>query len=241
MIKTLYVTQLTNPVHLQFMDYVVTLVSGKNPMALHVKPQFDLLSQKLTELKNIYKSTTANPLSEQILEIDASRDRMLSGIIKIVDGYTYHYSETIETSANLVKKNIQIYGNNITKNDFQTETAKIESIINDFRIKPWLMDASVLLHLADWITELENANNEFKRLYALRTEDYSKLPDENMQSKRVEVNAAYDDLCKYLNSYSVINNTNPDYEEVISGINTYVEQYATLLKQKRSRSKAVNS
>jgi len=166
MIRTLYVTQLTNPVHLQFMDYVVTLVSEKNPTALLVKPQFDLFSQKVTELKNIYKSVTANPLSEQIMEIDARRDQILTAIIKIVEVNTYHYSEIMEASANSLKKNIQVYGNNIVRNDFQTETAKIESIVNDWRTKPELTDAMTALLMADWITELEVTNNEFKRLYA---------------------------------------------------------------------------
>lgn len=234
MIKTFEIRRLTNPVHLQFMDYVVTLVSDKNPTTLNVKPQHDLLSQKLTELKELYKSVQAHPLSEKILEADALRDQYLSGIIRVVDGFTFHYLEATETSANSLKKNIQLYGSNITKNDLQTETAKIESLVNDWRTKPDLTASMNNLKLANWVTELESANNEFKRLYALRTEEYSQMTDETMQSKRKEVNAAYDDLCKFLNSYSVINSSNSNYEVVISGINTYVDQYTTLLKQKRS-------
>src|SRR6185369_9039111 len=133
-----------------------------------------------------------------------------------VDGNTYHYDEHTRVLANLLKKNIQVYGNRMAKDDFQTETAKIESLINDWRTKPELLDAMTTLTMETWIIELENANNEFKRLYALRTDEYSQRTDENMASKRIEVTAAYNDLCKYLNSYAVINSSNPTYELVIS-------------------------
>ncbi len=233
MIKSLQITKLSNPVYVQFMDYVMTLVQDKNPTALQVKPQHDVFSQKVNELKNLYKSVQASSISEKIVEADALRDQILTGIIKIVDGNTYHYQESMRTTSGLLQKNILNYGNNIIRNDYQTETAKIESLVNDWRTKPDLTASMNNLKLTNWITELENANNEFKRLYALRTDEYSQVSDENMQSKRLEVNAAYDNLCKFLNSHSIINNS-PDYDTVISGINTYVDQYATLLKQKRS-------
>lgn len=237
MIKSLQITKLSNPVYLQFMDYVMTLVKDKNPTALQVKPQHDVFSVKVNELKDLYKSVQASSISEKIIEADALRDQILTGIIKIVDGNTYHYQESMRVTSGLLQKNILNYGNNIIRNDYQTETAKIESLVNDWRTKPDLTAAMNTLKLTNWITELENANNEFKKQYALRTDEYSQITDENMQSKRLEVNTAYDNLCKFLNSHSIIN-SNPNYDVVISGINTYVDQYTTLLKQKRSHKKA---
>jgi len=239
MIKTFEIARLTNPLHLQFMDYVVTLVSDKNPTTLNVKPQHDLLTLKVTELKDLYKSVQGSPISEQIIEADALRDQIFTGVVKVVEANTYHYDEHVRVVANLLKNNIRVYGNNIARNDFQTETAKIESLVNDWRTKPELINAMTMLEMINWISELENANNEFKRLYALRTDEYSQKSDETMQGKRIEANAAYNELCKYLNSFSVINSSNPAYEVVISGINAYVDQYSTLLKQRRSRTKVV--
>ena len=241
MINTFSITRLSNPVHLQFMDYVVTLVSDKNPTALNVKPQHDLLSQKVTELKDLYKAVQGSPISEQIIEADALRDQIMTGIVKVVEANTYHYDEHVRVWAHLLKNNIRVYGDNLVRNDFQTETAKIESIANDWRTKPELLNAMTMLEMNEWMIELENANREFKRLYALRTEEISQKSEETMQTKRVEVNAAYTDLCKYLNSFAVINSSNPAYEVVISGINAYVDQYATLLKQKRSRTKVTEN
>lgn len=234
MINTFQLAKLPNPIYVQFMDYVTTLVADKDPVALNVKPQHDLLLLKLAELKSLYKSVQASSFSEKIIEADNWRDQILTGIITMVEAYGYHYKEDWKEAANVLQKNIGIYGSRIAKNDYQTETAKLENLTNDWRTKPEMQKAVNVLEMTEWITELANANNEFKKLYALRTDEYSQRTDENMQSKRIEVNAAYEDLCKFLNSYSVINSSDPVYETVTSGINTYVNQYATLTKQRKS-------
>jgi len=234
MINTFQLAKLPNPIYVQFMDYVAALVTDKDSTALNVKAQHDLLLQKLGELKSLYKSVQASSFSEKIIEADNWRDQILTGIITLVEANSSHYKEDWRAAANVLQKNILIYGTKIAKNDYQTETAKLESLTNDWRTKPELKQATDLLGIADWITELAQANDEFKKLYALRTDEYSQRTDENMQSKRLEVNAAYEDLCKFLNSYAVINSKEAAYEVVISGINTYVNQYATLAKQRRS-------
>src|SRR5438046_2469907 len=124
MINTFSITRLSNPLYVQFMDYIVASVLDKNPMSLNVKPQHDLLTQKVTELKNLYKADQGSPISEQILDADLLRDQILTGIIKVVDGNTYHYDEPTKALANLLKNNIKVYGSNIVRNDLQTETAK---------------------------------------------------------------------------------------------------------------------
>jgi len=237
MITTFSLNRLPNPEYLQFMDYVVTLVADKTPTALHVKPQHDLFKQKVTELKNIFLTAQASPITEQISEADALRDEHMIGIIKVVDGFSYHYDPDMKGSANLLLKNIQLYGRKMVRENLDRETAKIESLVGDWQNKADLVTAVDVLGLISWVTELKNSNNEFKRLYALRNDEYSQRPDQNMESKRIEVNAAYEDLCKFLNSYSVIESSNPDYEVVISGINSYVDHYSTLLKQTRSGKK----
>jgi hypothetical protein len=233
MINTFRLAKLPNPIYVQFMDYVATLVTDKDPVELNVKPQHDLLLQKLAELKSLYKSVQASSFSEKIIEADGWRDQILIGIITLVEANSFHFKEDRRVAAQILQKNIRIYGDRIAKNDYQTETAKLENLTNDWHTKPELQHAVDLLEMGEWIAVLANANNEFKRLYASRTDEYSQRTDQNMQSKRVEVNAAYEDLCKFLNSYAVINSSEAAYEAVASGINAYVDQYATLVKQKK--------
>ena len=237
MIKTFRMYRLPNAEYVQFIDYVVTLVQDKNPTGLNVKTQHDALSLKLTELKNLFQPALASSFTKKLKEANTLRDEILTGLIKMVDANAYHYQKNIRPSANLLQKNIKLYGSNIIRDNFQRETAKIESLVGDWQNKADLVTAVDMLGLISWVTQLKNSNNEFKRLYALRNDEYSQRPEQNMESKRIEVNAAYEDLCKFLNSYSVIESSNPDYEVVISGINSYVDHYSTLLKQTRSGKK----
>src|SRR5204862_2962489 len=101
-------------VYVQLMDYVVSWVEAKDPTAVNVKVQHDAFKQKVLELKEIFKTTQASNFSEPIIQADTWRDQLFQGVVTSVEAKTYHFDPAIRVSADLLKKNLRIYGPKIT-------------------------------------------------------------------------------------------------------------------------------
>jgi hypothetical protein len=233
MIQAINLQNLRNSEFIQFSKDFTSLVNTNNPTALSVRPQYDSMIAKITELESLFKNTISNPITAEMESLDFNRDQAVNGIIAMIDAYGYHYDTVLTEASTVLRNNLKLYGAGIAKENYQSETAIINNLSNDWENKPELANAISTLKLGDWVSQLKSLNQDFSERYLARTQDYATASPENLKSKRAEVMTAYYDLRKFLEAFSTIQSS-PAYDKTVNELNALIEQYNSLLKGRTS-------
>lgn len=234
MIDAIELKNLRNGEYIQFIKDACTLVIANDPVILNIVPQQAALSAKVGELETLFKTTTANPITNELVVLDAQRDQAINGLTAVVKGYTYYFEPDISNAALLLTDNLKLYGSGVAVQNLQAETATITSIVGDWESKPDLAAAVITLHLTDWLTHMKIINDKFTAKYIERTQEYGSASPENLKLKREETNQVYYELRNFLNAYSVINSGNAVYAKNTNELNALIAQYNTLLNNRQS-------
>jgi hypothetical protein len=228
-------THLKSSEFLSFHRATLTIVTQNDPEALQVAVPTAAYSVQIAEFETLFKINAFNPLTVEIKELDQQRDEIFKGIHNLLIANTSHFTPAVRDAAHLLQKDLKKYNSTVAIENYNSETTDLKNIINDWRNKTELQNAAALLGLLDWMTELERLNQLFNSKYIDRNSSYAAQTTENATSKRKQVTAVYDLLCQFLNSYAFLNDS-PAYKTTISQINALIDQYSTMLKQRRAKS-----
>jgi len=228
MINSINLLLLRHAEYLQFMSNFLSLVDSNGPALLNVVAQYNALKAKVGEIQALFKKDRASATTPEIIAYDENRDRDITGISTVIDGFCYYFEPEKADAANLLKNNLKLYGAGIYKQNYVAETALLNEIIADWETKPELAAALSLLGLVDWKNSLKTNNETFNAKYLARTQEYGAASPETVKQKREEAMVLYYDLRKFLEAYATINNT-PLYTKTINELNALIEQYNTLL------------
>ena len=221
---------LRNAEYLQYMKDFAGIINLNNSATLQIDAKLAAFTAKTTELEDLFKKALANDHTKVILELDERRDDALNGIFYFLQGYTFHYEEDKKQNAQLLLKQMAIYGNSISRQNYQSETASINNMIKDFNTETDLKDAVAAFDLKKWIDELEDANTLFNAEYLSRTQEYGDANPDTIKSKREEVNDAYYGLRDRIDALHTLVETPPSpYTKVINQLNALTDQYNVLL------------
>lgn len=229
MINSIPLQTLRNGEFLQFIADVLGIVSLNNPAQLQVNSQFTQLQTEYSALQELFKTDRGNPVTDEILALDIRRDDAVTGMSALVNAYTYHFNPALRNPANVLQANLKLYGAGIARDNYMSETASISSIVGDWKNKAELQAAITTLQLADWLTELEQANTAFNTRYISRTQEMGAASPDNIKLKRVMVANAYYALRDHVDAYFTINQGAEPFAKATNEINALVDQYNALL------------
>lgn len=187
-----------------------------------------------TTIETLFKADKSSSLTAEIADLDARRDTAITGISTLVQAFTYHFDETTRNHATLIANQLANYGGGIAKENYQSETAIINAILNDWAIKQDLATAITALNLTAWKNELENANNSFNTKYLARTQEMGATSPDTIKQKRLEAANMYYKLRDFINSYYTLNDGAAPYGKTVSEINTLINQYNVLLAGRKA-------
>ncbi len=233
MIDSIDLHLLRNDEHLQMNKDIAILTLQNDPKLLKIEEQYKALAQKNIELDALYKKQTDSELTKEIVAIDERRDRAISGLVLLSDAYKLHFDSNFSQAATLLSDNFKLYGPLIARQNLQSETNIITSIVNDLEEKPELIAALITLGLNNWKEELKVANSLFASKYLERTVKNSEVSKETMVEKRKETNQVYYELLKHIEAYATIDKNNLGYAKLINQINTTIDQYKQLLEKRK--------
>lgn len=236
MIHAIELKDLRNPEYLQFISDALTLVENNDPAILKVERQMTDLQAKYDECDALFKLPLANERTEGLTILDGKRDKALGGISYVVKGYMNHYEPEMAAAADRVYRNIRQYGKSIQNQSLQAESATITNMIKDWDTNPSLTADIELLQLKEWKDYLSTTNNDFIALYSQRTQDYGSEPTDNLLGKRTETNATYYKLVEMLEARQLTNES-ISYDKVFGDLNASIDQYNTLINNRRARNK----
>ncbi len=235
MIRGINLRLLRNAELLQFLEYIIAVVQQSNPTVLRLDAKLVTLQNIYNTLDTLFKLPQDSLLTIELQELDAKRDLYISGISKFIEAHFNHFDPTYVAAAKLLDRNLTMYGSQIYNMNYQAQSTTITNIITDWNTQESLAEAVTLLGLRDWKDELSNTNSSFIERYKERSDEYSAESLDKIKQKRIESYAAYYALRDLILSYANIDESNPNYQELIRKFNTYVDQFNTLLNTRKGK------
>lgn len=228
MIDAIDLLRLRNGEFLQFATNFSALVESNDPIALNVLKQHNDFKVAISVIEPLFKVERVNAITQQLVLFDERRDKAVTGLVTVIDGFCFHFNAMVAQAAKLLAADLLLFGAGVARQNYPAETALINGIINDWETKPELAGALALLGIEDWKDELKTANQVFDQKYLERVKEYGAANPDTLKEKREETMNVYYELRKYLDANSVLHNT-PDYEKTINELNALIGQYNTLL------------
>lgn len=222
--------KLRNAEYLQYMKDFAGIINLNDPASLQITAKLTAFTAKTDELEELFKKALANDRTRVILQLDERRDNAINGISAFLQGYAYHYEADKKQHAEKLLANMAMYGSGIARQNYQSETATLNNMLNDFATKPELAAAVTAFSLQPWLDELQDANTQFNDEYLTRTQEYGAANPETIKSKREQVNEAYYALRDRIDALHTLVETPPSpYTTVINQLNALTDQYNALL------------
>lgn len=229
MLSSIDLAKLRNAEYIQFIKDWLAILSLNKPQALNLQLQYDALQTMLAVLENVFVTEQGSAITEDVNAIDLRRDRAVTGLLTIINAFTYHFDPATAKHAETLNKLADKYGSNIARQNYQAETAIIDNLLSDFNNKPEAVAAIGALNLGDWSSELQQANKAFNAAYLQRTQQMGATVKEKLVVKRLETNEAYYKLRSFIDSYFTINEGKDPWAKVTNELNALVDQYNNTL------------
>lgn len=233
-INSIDLSKLRNGEYSQFLLDVLFFVDKNDPAVLLVQAQYNQLATLSQGIEKLFKVDQGNTLSDELVLLDERRDNAINGISAMIAGHTYSPDATVKANARLLADHLAIFGTGIARDSYQSETASLRNIVNDWNNAPELGAALTALNLVPWKTEIATANTLFGEKYLARAEDNGKASPDTIKAKRLEANNAYYKLRDRINSYYDINEGADPFGKTVNSLNGLIENYNTLLSRRVS-------
>ena len=233
MIASINFPALRNAEFLQFSKDALSIVQRADPAALSVTTWYAAFKTVTDAIESLFKTDQGNPITDELQAIDVRRDNAINGITAVADGYSYHFAPTTAAAAKTLTDNLSVFGTGIARENLQSETAVINSIINDWKTKPELIAAIAVLGLDSWVSELDTANNLFSTRYLDRKQQLGAVSPDTIKAKRLEAAAAWYKLRDKLNAFYEINEGAEPWAKTVNSLNALIEQYNALINGRK--------
>lgn len=219
-----YLNRFRHGEYLQYMRDVLTLLNKQDVTALQLNEQVAELTTITNSIDAAFKQSKGSAITQEIIALDDKRDRAIVGIRMLANTYKYHYNIQLEIAATKIAKAIAVYGNDITRKNYQEETATINSIVQDFETNTELVEALVTIHATEWVAELKKQNKEFEEKHLARVEETATNPLINVPNLREEATTIYRALISRIQAHTILSD-NAIYAALISKIEVLANQY----------------
>ena len=148
-----------------------TVILAATPKNLGIEKQYLAFDADVNAIDELYKKVSGNPLTKTLVEQDDKRDGYFMAICFIIDAHLKHWDPAIVAQASLLNDSIKVYGRTIVIANYQSESASLDSLIDNWEKTPALTAALTALNLDSWKAELKATNTLFIKTYTQRAEE----------------------------------------------------------------------
>jgi hypothetical protein len=235
-ISGIHLPSLRNSEFSQFSSDVLELVKRNDPAALKAEEAYNAFKAENDNLTNLLNPEKGSMLTAQIEAADDRRDEVVTGINFVVLGYTHHYDPITRNHAVVLQRNLSQYGGgSLARENYQSESAGISSMLADWDSKPELAAALTALNLDGWKDELALANKAFNDLYMNRNEEVTAVNPVSVRAQRVLMGEQYFDLRDLIASYHTIFKGAAPYGATVNQLNGIIDKYSLLLAGRKGK------
>ncbi|MGH1388354.1 DUF6261 family protein [Kordia sp.] len=213
-----------NSEFLQYMKDVLELVNANDVDVLQLTTQRDALATLTSQMDNLFQQEQSSGITQELIDLDTRRDKAFMGIKANLEAYNYHYDERMQSAARSLLFNLNNYGTNIPRMNYQAETAVIDSMLSDWETETDLVNAITTTGLANWIAELKTANEAFNDRYLARISESAANPATSFTSVREVTTNAYRELTAHVEAHATLG-SNVVHQELVNEFGVLAKQY----------------
>ena len=212
---------------------ILKFVEQENLTALKISAEVASYKIAFNRLDDILKKIVKSIHTEEIAELDKTRDRIFSGILSMINAALKHFSPEVVTAAKKIKILLNTYGNVNTKT-YNDQTASIVNLMQEFK-GPYKNEVAIT-RIKDWTDQLEATNNEFEELMETRMREQTGKDDLRVKDARLALDETFKTFSDKVNALVIVDGAQ-NYEELIKNINGTIKKYDTMIVQSKPRKK----
>jgi Family of unknown function (DUF6261) len=178
---------------------------------------------------------TKSDETAKIVAADRRRDNSLTALSRLLSVYELSESES-ELAAHASLNTLFTTYKGIQKWNFEEESNGIDNLLADLdsdKYKP----LATALNMTAYIDRLKSSNDNFKTLFANRTQEVSAKETYNITAMRREIKRIYDDMASYTLSLAKAQEGNEMYSKTLDILNTVRKYYHDLLAKRTGGTK----
>jgi len=228
------------PEFIQFGYDLSSVITNANPVSLVINKQYLAYKSVIDSIQKVYQKSLSSPLTKTLLDLDTKRDNLFLGICFIVDGYAKSWLPEHVAFSKLINQSIKVHGRKFVRANYQSVSAILSSLIDNWQNDAQLKAAFVGLNLDSWCTELYNTNELFQKTHSERSEENAeKYNFDNIKNLRVKAAKSWAKFEKVL--LGKMEELEDDatkaalYTALINNINELFDKYHILISQRKGR------
>jgi hypothetical protein len=227
-IKMLYLHQLRNDAHFQYLTEFRDLVTATGAAALKIDTLWPAFMALFTALDEALKKISKSALTEKIHDADKARDSIFAGIVKfnkvILD---HHFDPAFHEAASQIEIVLRTYGN-VAAKPINEETSAIYNLVQELTSEKYRTFVT-LIGLMTWVAKLSDINTQLEG--HIKERDRENAPKHHivMKKARADIDAAYKNIIDTLNSLIFLKLLT-NCESFVETLNTVVQRYTVMIK-----------
>jgi hypothetical protein len=186
----------------------------------------------ITQEETVYKWVRRSEFTAKKAEADHARDNTVRGITAIVNTDMKHFDPSIRDNALHIHNLLSVYGN-LTKADYDAETANIDSLVTRLKSTEYF-PAVQNLNLVEWVNELHNQNELFKSYVDDTAQEQIAKPAITPIAARRQTDGALRKITNRITALVLLNGT-LGYEGFITEFDVLVDHYNNIVHEHYGR------
>jgi ribosomal protein S6 len=217
-----------------FVNQLSAIILKYKLYALHLAKAFGKVQAVLPALAKINARELSDAISNQLQELDAERDTLITAIVAQVKTMSRLSIPSLAPHVVVLNHFFDMHGHNIATANYNVETKLIIELMADYDGKPDVQAAATALNLSMLFEHMRSVNKQFDGLFTQHSSEVSAIEKMDARAIRLEADKA---LTAFFEAFEFCSSEyeDLDYLTPASEINNLVARYKTHLKARATR------
>ncbi len=190
------------------------------------------INKNILSFEEALNRNKKNPLTISKKEKDIIRDHYFLGLRSYIESMTYHWEESINTSAHSISEVIERHGHSLHNLGYNEETALLNSLIAELQQEPGSTHIATT-GAQSWLAKLAEAQIDFEKTKSDAI-DHDSIEKPSINKTKTLVIKDLNDVLNYIGIEEKFNET-PAITDLISKINQNILSVVSIAKARNTR------
>jgi hypothetical protein len=189
--------------HYQFMLLLLKLFGVYTNVELIVTDLLAPLREWITLEGQLVDAVRTSEYTKELAEADHRVDRDLVGINAAVASALHHFDPAVVAAARRIEIRLKSFRGEIEKKSYEEESAAVKILLAD--LQDTYAPQVATLSLGPWVTELADAQEDFERIFLLRSDRRAEQPKERLRDVRKQIDTIYRKIVERIDACTIVN------------------------------------
>ena len=233
-VKVISQSKMRNDEYYQYHSEFIELTNRHGADELKFGQQFDAYILLFADVDAAMMKIMKSAYTAKINKADKRRDTVFRGLVDKSRAAEKHFRPEVQRAAANLKILFDKYGN-ISRRPLNEQTAATVNLLQELTGR-FAQDIATV-GIQEWVDELQDANNAFAELYRRRFDEMTDRTDIVLRKARTALDAAYRTIIERNNALVIVEGEE-QWIDFIRSLNTVIDKYATIIKQRTGKAAA---